>query len=40
MNTYIKMKRKWKFDIFLKEEKSVKKNNKLKNSKLKNYGSN
>ena len=30
MNTYIKMKRKWKFDIFLKEKKSVKKNNKLK----------
>ena len=35
MNTYIKMKRKWKFDIFLKEEKSVKKNNKLKTQNLK-----
>ncbi len=34
MNTYIKMKRKWKFDIFLKEEKSVKKNNKLKTQEL------
>lgn len=32
MNTYIKMKRKWKFDIFLKEEKSVKR---TQNSKLK-----
>jgi hypothetical protein len=32
--TYIKMKRKWKFDIFLKEEKSVKKNNKLKTQEL------
>lgn len=34
MNTYIKMKRKWKFDIFLKEEKLVKKNNKLKTQEL------